>query len=120
MIIIKGRSGKSIALANYINNNIGKDKQVVMFDSVNVPNLQYQIEREYDHFTINHSFDELIQDLSNENAQEIIKDADVIIFECNISIEELKILDESKYNQQIIITVQTDDECKVCDTKNKG
>lgn len=119
MIIIQGRSRKSIALANYINHNIAKDKNIILFDSVGVPNLQYQIKREYNHFTFNHSFEELLQDLNNENAQEIIKDADVIVFECNIPKEELYKLDDSKFSQQIIITVQIDDNCKVYDTSNR-
>lgn len=118
MIIIKGRSRKSIALANYINNNIGKDKNIVLFDSVKIQNLQFQIEREYEHYMFENSFEELLQDLNNVNAKELIKGMDVIVFECNISIEELSNLDELKYSQQIIVTVQTDDDCKVCDTKN--
>ena len=120
MIVIEGRSGKSIRLANYINHNIGKDKKVIMFDSVNVPSLQWQIEKDYDHYMIAHAFENLLADLHDENAQELIKDVDVIVFECNIREEQLKALDKYNFNQKIIVTVQTDGDCKVYDTDNIG
>lgn len=119
MIIIQGKNRKSIALANYINHNVGKNKKIVLFDSVNVPNLQWQIEREYGHYMFSHSFEQLLVDLKDVNAQELIEDVDVIVFECNISKEQLSKLDESSFSQQIIVTVQTDNECKVYDTKNR-
>lgn len=118
MIIIQGKVMKSIALANYINHNIGKDKKVVMFDSVNVPVLQYQIKRDYEHYTLSHSFENLINDLKSDY-QDLIEDADVVVFECNISLEQLGKLNESEFSQLIIVTVQTDDDCKVYDTSNR-
>lgn len=117
MIIIKGRSRKSIALANYINNNIAKDKKIILFDSVNVPNLQFQIERKYGHYMFEHPFEELIENLNNENTKDLIEDFDVIVFECNISPEQLEKLNNFECSQEIIVTVQTDEETKVYDTK---
>lgn len=119
MIIIEGKSRKSIALAECINNNIGRDKRVIMFDSVDVPVLQFQIKREYEHYIMKKSFEELIFFIYS--TKYLLRGADVLVFECNISKEQLQLFDKYQFDQQIIVTVQTDDiGCKVHDTENLG
>lgn len=118
MIIIKGENRKSIALAEYINNNVGQKKRVVLFDSIQVPNLQFHIKRDYGHYMFEHSFEELLDDLKNETAQELIKNTDVIVFMCHVTMEQLDKFDESQFSQDIIITAQTEDNIKIYDTKN--
>lgn len=116
MIIIKGSVGKSLILADYINDEVKEENKVVIFDLVGVTNLQFQIKREYEHLTYSGSFEELIQDLKSEDVQAFIKDFDVIVFESNITEDQLKLINVSEYDQQIIVTVQTDEEVKIYNT----
>lgn len=116
MIIIKGSNRKSLMLADYINDEVKEENKVIVFDLVDVTSLQFQIKREYEHVMYSGTFEELIQDLKSEDGQEIIKDFDVIVFECNITEEQLKLINESEYNQQIIVTVQTNEEVKIYNT----
>lgn len=116
MIIIKGSVRKSLMLADYINNEVNKESKVIIFDLVDVTSLQFQIKREYEHLTYSGSFEELIQDLKSEDGQAIIKDFDVIVFESNLTEEQLNLINESEYDKQIIVTVQTDEEVKIYNT----
>ncbi|MCR8994692.1 hypothetical protein [Brevibacillus laterosporus] len=109
MIIIEGKTGKSVALEDLINNQI-KNTSIVIIDTVKV--LNFNFKEGVIHLILeNTSIENLVETFDKTYQEHFIK-YDWIIFEVNANILDydlywFKELDR-KYPQNFIITVQND------------
>lgn len=106
MIIIKGRSGKSRVLQDFINNKV-ENRSIAIIDTVGVKSLS--VPKGVDHFNFVKYDSKGAISIFETNW---FKDYDWIIFEVNVEEPYLKYFIEldRRFTHNFIVTVQTDDE----------